>query len=94
MDFLSTSALLASGAVLLVQEILKLKIVPLTFANKYPVPTNIILSVIASIVIVHLKWSMHDVGTDLAQLGSVAVVAAIAYNMLLAKWDDLRAMEG
>lgn len=81
---------------MLVQEILKLKIVPVQFANKYPVPTNIILSVVAAITVAHahLVWAWSQIGNDAGQVGTIAVVAAIAYNMLLSHWTELRAMEG
>lgn len=85
MEFLSQSAVVASGVVLLVQEILKLKIVPLTFANKYPVFTNIVLSVVATLFLVPVEWSLNNLGHLAVQIGTVAVVAAIAYNQLLRK---------
>lgn len=94
MEFLSTAALTAAAVVLLVQQILKLNIVPVAFANRYPVPTNIILSVIATFFLVPVQWSMENVPHLLIQVGTVAVVAAIAYNQLLGKWDQLRQSEG
>lgn len=94
MDFLSHSALVAAGVVLLVQQILKLKIVPLAFANQYPVPTNIALSVVATVFLVPMHWSFDNIGQLVVQVGTVAVIAAIAFNQLLSKWDDLRQMEG
>jgi hypothetical protein len=86
--------LTAAGVVLLVQQILKLKIVPIAFANRYPVPTNIILSVIATFFLVPVKWSLDNIPALLLQVGTVAVVAAIAFNQLLAKWSQLREVEG
>lgn len=94
MDFLSTAAVVAAGVVLLVHQILKLNIVPIAFANKYPVPTNIILSVVATLFIVPIHWSVANVPALLVQIGTVAVVAAIAYNQLLANWPQLKAAEG
>lgn len=93
MEFLNQSAVVASAAVVLVHQILKLKIVPLSFANRYPVPTNIILSVIATIFVVnpHVGASVTD---WLIQAGTIAVTAAIAYNQLLAPWGELKASEG
>ena len=94
MEFLSGAALVAAGVVLLVQEILKLKIVPLAFANKYPVPTNIILSVIATIFLVPVDWSLDNIGHLAVQIGTVAVIAAIAYNQLIGKSKELKELEG
>lgn len=94
MEFLTTASLAAAGVVLLVQQILKLNIVPIAFANRYPVPTNIILSVIATIVLVPIDWSFDNAGKLALQVGTVAVTAAIAYNQLLGKWEQLRAAEG
>ena len=94
MEFLTQASLAAAGVVLLVQQILKLKVVPLAFANRYPVPTNIVLSVIATLVLVPIQWSFDNVGHIVMQVATVAVTAAIAYNQLLSKWTELRATEG
>lgn len=94
MEFLSGAALVAAGVVLLVQEILKLKIIPLAFANKYPVFTNILLSVVATIFLVPVDWSLDNIGHLAVQIGTVAVTAAIAYNQLIGKSPEIKAMEG
>lgn len=95
MDYLSETSLLAAGAVVLVQELLKLRIVPLSLANRYPVPTNIVLSIIAAVVVVREAnvqlGGLHD---WLVLVGTIAVVAALTYNQLLGKWQDLRSLEG
>jgi len=94
MEFLTQASLAAAGVVLLVQQILKLNIVPLAFANRYPVPTNILLSIVATVFIVPINWSLDNIGDLALQIGTVAVVAAIAYNQLLGKWEQLRSAEG
>lgn len=94
MEFLSSAALVAAGVVLLVQEILKLKIVPLAFANKYPVFTNIVLSILATIFLVPVDWSLDNIGHLAVQIGTIAVTAAIAYNQLLGKSEEIKALEG
>ena len=94
MEFLTEASLAAAGVVLLVQQILKLNIVPLAFANRYPVPTNILLSIVATVFIVPINWSLDNIGDLALQIGTVAVVAAIAYNQLLGKWEQLRSAEG
>lgn len=94
MEFLSAAAIAAAAVVLVVQEILKLRVVPLAFANKYPVPTNIALSIIVTLFMVPIEWSLDNLGYLLAQIGTVAVTAAIAYNMLVSKSDEIKALEG
>lgn len=94
MEFLTQASLAAAGVVVLVQQILKSKIVPLAFANRYPVPTNIVLSIIATVVIVPIDWSFDNAGKLALQVATIAVTAAIAYNQLLSKWDQLRSTEG
>lgn len=94
MEFLSAAALQASGVVLLVVQILKLRIIPLAFANKYPVFTNIVLSIVATIFLVPIEWSMDNIGSLAIQIGTVAVIAAIAYNQLIGKSPELKSLEG
>ena len=50
MDFAAITAL-ATLAIVVVQQILKLNVIPLFFANKYPIITNIGISLIASVVV-------------------------------------------
>lgn len=92
---LAQVALLAAGAVTVAHEILKLKLVPLAFANRYPVPTNIILSVIAALIV---KWqdlaTLHSFGQWAAFIGLVAVIAAVTYNQLIGKSEELKSIEG
>lgn len=94
--FFTQATALAAIAVVVVQQILKLKFIPVSFANKYPVPTNIVLSVVAAVVAV---WQANIVQpivwTDwVALVVTIAVVAAIVYNNLLRNWTELRATEG
>jgi hypothetical protein len=85
---------LASLAVVIVQQILKLKIIPATFANRYPVPTNIILSVVAALIVVWQSGKMPTTFWEWVILcATISVVAAITYNQLIERWSDLRAME-
>lgn len=95
MEYLNHVVVLGGLAVLLVQQILKLKLVPLAFANRYPVPTLIILSLVAAVVGV---WSdviaTPTAWTDWVQLVvTIGLVAAFTYNMTLRNWSQLRAME-
>lgn len=95
MDFFAQVTALAALAVLLVQQILRLKVVPLDFANKYPVPTNIALSVIATIVVVWQKLVIPVVWTDWIVLAAtVSVVSAIVYNQLIGRWKELQELQG
>ena len=86
---------LSAGAVLVVHQILKFKFIPWKFANKYPVPTLILLSIAAGIV-TSLEENVHPRSwTDwLILVGTIAVVAALTYNATLKSWAELRATEG
>lgn len=86
---------LSALAVVAIQQILKLNLVPLAFANKYPVPTLIILSVVASIVTVVTTPLVIQSWTDWLVLAStIAVTAALTYRTTLKNWAELRALEG
>lgn len=95
-EFFTQAAALAAIGVVIVQQILKLKFIPVGFANRYPVPTNIALSVVASVIAVWqaatyapvtwLDWVLLVI--------TVSVVAAIIYNSLLQNWHELRETEG
>lgn len=88
-------ALLAAAAVVAAQQILKLKVVPIAFANRYPVPTNILLSVVAAVLAVWTDNVRLVAWTDwLLFVGTVSVVAAITYNQLIGRSAELKEMEG
>lgn len=93
--FFTQATALAAIAVVVVQQILKLKFIPVSFANKYPVPTNILLSIVASVVAVWQNGVTAVSWQDWLVLAfTVSVVAAITYNALLRNWSELRATEG
>jgi hypothetical protein len=84
MELFTQWTALAALAVVLVQQILKLNVIPLYFANKYPVATNIILSVVAAIVV---NWktvmNLHTWVNWVVEVATISVVAALTYNMTL-----------
>ena len=83
MDFATITAL-AALAVVAVQQILKLNVIPIYIANKYPVLTNIILSIVASVIVTwQTAIDLTTVGAWIAYAGTVSVLAAITYNMTL-----------
>lgn len=90
MDFFQHSALLAAGAVVLVHE--ALKVIPNSIAQRFPVVTNIALSIIASLVAVWQDTVTHPQSwTDwLLLVGTVSVVAAIIYNQIVSKREVLK----
>lgn len=96
LTFFTHAVVLAALAVVAVQQILKLQVVPIAFANKYPVLTNILLSIVASVVVVWRTAVKAPVSwTDWVLLVSTtAVVAAITYNNTLRNWTQLRSLEG
>lgn len=82
-------------AVVVIQQVLKLKLIPLQFANKYPVPTVILLSIGASVVVVLKTAVQPHSWVDWAILiGTITVTAAITYNTTLRNWSELRSLEG
>lgn len=84
MDYFTQVTALAGLAVVVVQQILKLNVLPVYFANKYPVVTNVLLSIVASAV-VQYQTALTLVGWVqwVAYVATVAVVAAVTYNMTL-----------
>lgn len=98
MDILSAVYLHAVAfsalAVVVIQQVLKLKLIPLKFANKYPVPTVILLSLGASVLVVIKTVVQPQSWIDWAVLvGTIAVTAALTYNTTLKHWTELRDLE-
>jgi len=94
-QFFTQATALAAIAVVVVQQILKAKFIPISLANRYPVPTNILLSIVASVVAVWQNGVTATTWQDWLVLAfTVSVVSAITYNSLLRNWTELRATEG
>lgn len=82
---------LAALAVVAVQQILKLNVIPVYFANKYPVLTNIVLSLIASVVVTwQTAINLVGIGSYVAYAATLSVLAAITYNMTLRNSDAVQ----
>lgn len=96
MDFLTHATALAALSVMIIQEILKLNLIPLAFPTRYPVPTLILLSIGASVFEVWkgMVRAPATVGDWLLLVATITVVAAFTYNHTLDKWDELRSLEG
>lgn len=97
MDFFTHVTALSALGVIAVQQILKLNAIPTGFANRYPVPTLIVLSIISAILTVLFVPGapQPQSWTDwLLLVVTIGVVAAIVYNHTLKNWTQLRAMEG
>lgn len=93
MEYFSQVTALAALAVVAVQSILKLNIVPVYFANKYPVWTNIVLSIIAAIVVnMQTAVEITNLGAGIAYVATISVVAAITYNMTLRNDSSLQSV--
>jgi len=91
MEYFAQVTALAALAVVAVQQILKLNVIPLYFANKYPVITNVVLSIIASVVVTwQTAVSLLGVSAWLAYVGTVSVLAAIVYNMTFKNSDVIQ----
>lgn len=84
MDLFTQYTALASLAVVVVQQILKLNVIPLYFANKYPVFTNVLLSIIAAVVV---SWQdlvkLDGWVAWVVEIAVISVVAAVTYNMTI-----------
>lgn len=96
MDLFNQVTLLAGLSVVLVQQILKSKFIPVAFANRYPVPASILLSVVAAAV---TAWQSKTVNpqswTDwVVFVATIAVIAALTYNNTIRNWNQLRETEG
>jgi hypothetical protein len=92
MDFAQITAL-AALAVVVVQQILKLNVIPIYIANKYPVLTNVLLSLVASVVVTFQTAAVNLVTflDYVVYVGLVSVLAAIVYNMTLRNSDGVQA---
>lgn len=92
MDLFSQYTALAALAVVAVQQILKLNVIPLYFANKYPVLTNVVLSALAAVIV---TWqtvvNLHTVADWIVEIATISVIAAITYNMTLKNSDSVQA---
>lgn len=84
MEYFAQITALAALSVVAVQQILKLNAIPVYFANKYPVFTNILLSIIAS-TIVTWKSAVTLAGWTqwVVYVATVSVLAAVTYNMTI-----------
>ena len=91
MEYFAQITALAALAVVVVQQILKLNVIPLYFANKYPVVTNVLLSVLASVVVTW-QTTINLVGWMqwVAYVGTVSVLAAVTYNMTIKNSDSVQ----
>lgn len=91
MEYFSEVTALAALSVVAVQQILKLNVIPVYFANKFPVLTNIVLSIIASIVVTY-QTTVTLVGWAqwIAYVATVSVLAAVTYNMTLRNSDKIQ----
>ena len=99
-SFLSNAALVAAAVVLLIEQVMKLKIVPVNIANAHPVLTNVLLSIVCAFALTPIdfvglvtSFTWSELGTALVQIGTVVVVAAIAYNQVVEK-SSLKSAEG
>lgn len=84
MEYFAQITALAALSVVAVHQILKLNVIPLYFANKYPVFTNILLSAIAAVVVTwQTAVNLVNVAQWIAYVATVSVLAAVTYNMTI-----------
>jgi hypothetical protein len=87
MELFVQSTVLASAAVLVITELLKL--VPVAFTSKYPAWVNGICSVIAAVSVSHFSWDLSNLGAIATQALVIAVTAALAYNQFTSQLVNL-----
>ncbi len=91
MDFATITAL-ATLAVVAVQQIFKLNVIPLYFANKYPLLTNIGLSLVASLIVTwQTAINLTTVWEWIAYVATVVILSAVTYNATLKNSDAVQA---
>jgi uncharacterized membrane protein len=93
MEFFSEVTALAALAVVAVQQILKLNVIPVYFANKYPVLTNFVLSAIAAVVVTwQTAVSLVDWKDWVVYIATLSVLSAITYNMTLRNSEKVQSV--
>jgi len=91
MEFFIEVTALAALSVVAVQQILKLNVIPVYFANKYPVFTNVLLSAIAAVVVTWQTALTLVAWTEwVVYIATISVLAAITYNMTLRNSDGVQ----
>ena len=91
MEYFAQITALAALSVVAVQQILKLNVLPVYFANKYPVLTNVVLSAIAAVIVTwQTAVNLVDWTQWVAYVATVSVLAAITYNMTLKNSDAVQ----
>lgn len=91
MEVFAEITALAAISVTVVQQLLKLNAIPVYFANKYPLITNIALSIIASTVVTwQTAINLKTIAEWVAYVGTVVVLSAITYNMTLRNSESVQ----
>lgn len=84
MEFFTEVTALAALSVVAFQQILKLNVVPIYFANKYPIITNVVLSLVASVIVTWQTAIQLVTWLDwVTYVATVSVLSAVTYNMTL-----------
>lgn len=93
MEFFTEVTALATLSVVAVQQILKLNVIPVYFANRFPLLTNILLSFIASIVVTWNTALELGVWTEwVVYIATISVLSAITYNMTLKNSEGVQSI--
>lgn len=88
--FFNHITVLAGLGVFAVEQILKLKVVPVSIANRFPVVTNILLSVVAAVLVAwQTGLSPNTLPEWALTVGVIVLVAAITYNLTFGKSKEL-----
>lgn len=91
MEYFAQITALAALAVVAVQQILKLNVIPVYFANKYPVLTNVLLSAVASVIVTwQTAINLVDWKEWVVYVATVSVLSAVTYNMTLRNSESVQ----
>jgi hypothetical protein len=95
MDFINHITVLLGLAVLASQQVLKLIPMGFTaFANKYPVLTNIAISIIATaMAAVTNHYNPHSWTAWIGAVATCSLVAALLYNQLIGRSPVVKSLE-
>lgn len=93
MEYFTEITALAALSVVVVQQILKLNVIPVYFANRHPVFTNFVLSAIAAVLVTR-ETAVQLVGWTewVVYVATVSVLAAVTYNMTIKNSDGVQSV--
>jgi hypothetical protein len=94
-DIINQATIITALATTGILQLLKLRIVPTNFVNKYPVPSLLVVSTLSAVLITAWNWVNPTGWKDwVVMVAVIAVSAALTYRTTLQNWTELRSLEG